>query len=286
VLDVLDDIGRRTPVDPDRTYLAGFSGGARVACAVTFALPEYFGGAIGVCGAEDLREESWLRQRVCDRLSVALITGEQDFNRGELERLREPMLSEVGVRTKVWTVEKMGHAIPDSQAALAVLKWLDEGAADRARAARQWPAMRIGTSEVLSRNEWADALLKESRERLKKPATVFSGLMQLQGLSTRWPDVPAAAAARKLLAEYDGRTERPWEQEDVAEQRRFLIAQARALDRYGSGTLPPQYEKQRADMLRGALKLWQQVRDDAPDSPAGKEAAQRISELERRASGS
>ncbi len=286
VLDVLDDIGRRTTVDADRTYLAGFSGGARVACAVTFALPEYFGGTIGVCGAEDLREESWLRLRVADRLSVALITGEQDFNRGELERLRGPMLSEVGVRTKVWTVAHMGHAIPDSQVATAVLKWLDERAAERQRAARQWPAMRIATSDVPSRNEWADALLKESQQRLQKPATLFSGLMQLHGLSTRWPDVPAAAAARKLLAEYDSQTERSWEKDDIAEQRRFLIAQARALDRYGTGTLPPQYEKQRADMLRGALKLWQQVRDDAPDSPAGKEAAERIGELERRASGS
>jgi poly(3-hydroxybutyrate) depolymerase len=283
VLDVLDDIGRRTPVDPDRIYLAGFSGGARVACAIAFALPEYFGGAIGVCGAENLREESWLRQRVVDRLSVALITGEQDFNRGELERLRGPMLSDVGVRTKVWTVAELGHAIPDSQAAATVLKWLDEGAADRRRAARQWPAMRIAASDVPSRVEWADALLKEAQQRLQKPATLYSGLMQLQGLSTRWADAAAAATARKLLAEYDSRTDRPWEQDDLAEQRRFLIAQARAVDRYGTGTLPPQYEKQRGDMIRGALELWQKVRDDAPDSPAGKEAAQRIGELQRRA---
>jgi len=286
VLDVLDDVGRRTPIDPDRTYLAGFSGGARVAVAITFALPEYFGGAIGVCGAEDLREESWLRRRVADRLSVALITGEQDFNQGELERLRGPLLTDVGVRTKVWTFAKMGHAIPDSQTATPVLKWLDEAAADRGRAARQWPAMRIAVGDPPSRTEWADALLKESQQRLQKPATLFSGLMQLQGLSTRWADVPAAAAARKLLAEYDGRTDRPWEQEDIAEQRRFLIAQARAVDRYGSGPLPAQYEKQRADMIRGALKLWQQVLDDAPESPAGKEAAQRIGELKGRASGS
>jgi hypothetical protein len=107
--------------------------------------------------------------------------------------------------------------------------------------------------------------------------------MQLQGLSTRWADAAAAATARKLLAEYDSRTDRPWEQDDLAEQRRFLIAQARAVDRYGTGTLPPQYEKQRGDMIRGALELWQKVRDDAPDSPAGKEAAQRIGELQRRA---
>ena len=50
VLDKLDD-GRRTyPVDPDQTYLSGFSGGGRMACAIGFALPECFGGIAPVCG--------------------------------------------------------------------------------------------------------------------------------------------------------------------------------------------------------------------------------------------
>ena len=37
-----------------------------------------------------------------DRLSVALMTGDGDFNRAEVERLRGPYLSEVGVRTHWW----------------------------------------------------------------------------------------------------------------------------------------------------------------------------------------
>jgi len=282
VLDVLDDVARRRAVDPDRVYLTGFSGGARVACGIAFALPEYFGGVIGVCGAERLRDESWLRQRVADRLSVALVTGEQDFNRNELELLRGPLLADVGVRGKVWAVPQMGHAIPDAQVLAEVLKWLDEGAGDRGRKARQWPAMRIGGSSIPSRTGWADLLFKEARTRLQRPATLYSGLMQLQGLATRWPDVPAAGAARKLLAEYDARPERPWEEDDLAEQRRFLVAEARALDRYGSSSFPPQYAKERPAVLAKAIELWQQVRDDRPDSPAGKEAAQRIPELERK----
>ena len=85
VLDVLDDLRRQYNIDPDRTYIGGFSGGGRIACAIGFSLPEYFGGVVPVCAAGDLREESWLRQRVIDRLSVALLTGESDFNRGEVE---------------------------------------------------------------------------------------------------------------------------------------------------------------------------------------------------------
>ncbi len=101
VLDVLDDIRRNYPTDADRTYLTGFSGGGRIACAIAFALPEYFGGAMPICASGDLRGESWLRQRVIDRLSVALLTGEKDFNRAEIERLRGPMLKEVGVSARL-----------------------------------------------------------------------------------------------------------------------------------------------------------------------------------------
>ena len=141
VLDVLDDMRRRYTVDADRTYLAGFSGGARIACSVAFGLPEYFGGVAAVCGAEKLREESWLRQRVIDRLSVALITGETDFNRSELERFREPMLTGVGVRTQVVMVPKLGHGIPVDRQLAKVFAWLEEGLPERQKLARQWPAM-------------------------------------------------------------------------------------------------------------------------------------------------
>jgi poly(3-hydroxybutyrate) depolymerase len=58
VLDVLDEVRRSLPIDADRTYIAGFSGGGRIACAVSFALPEYFGGALPICASGDLRGES------------------------------------------------------------------------------------------------------------------------------------------------------------------------------------------------------------------------------------
>src|SRR5262245_54983593 len=82
VMDVLDDVRRKHPIDPDRTYVAGFSGGARIACGVAFGLPEHFGGVMSLGAAGDLREDSWLRHRVIDRLSVAFLAGETDFNRG------------------------------------------------------------------------------------------------------------------------------------------------------------------------------------------------------------
>lgn len=279
VLDVLDDVRRRYPIDPDRTYMGGFSGGGRIACNIAFALPELFGGVLGVCASEQLREESWLRQRVADRLSVALLTGETDFNRGELERLRGPYLTDVGVRAKVWTVDGMGHSIPASATLVEAVKWLEAGLADRQKLARAWPASRIAGTTAPTREQLATALQLEGQARLKQPATLYSGLMQLVGVSQRWGDTPAAAAANKTLDEYERRTERPWEADDISEQRRFLVAEARALTAYATGPLPGQYTAQRPNMVKGALERWQTVLMDQPTGALADEARKQIAAL-------
>ena len=100
VMDVLSDLKSNHNIDPDRTYIGGFSGGGRIACMIAFAFPEHFGGVMPVCAGGQLRDESWLRQRVVDRLSIAQLTGEKDFNRGEVERLRQRELELLGVRCK------------------------------------------------------------------------------------------------------------------------------------------------------------------------------------------
>jgi predicted esterase len=284
VLDVLDDLRRNYPIDADRTYIAGFSGGGRVACAIAFALPECFGGVLPICAGHDLREESWLRQRVADRLRVASPTGEKDFNRAEVERLRVPYLKEVGVTARGWTQRGMGHDIPSTPMLLEAYRWLDEGAAKRREQAKRYPASRLSGDAVPDRREQAQALLAEGKKRLEKTETLYSGLMQLKGCLERWPDLETAAEARKILVEYDRRDVRPWEKEDIAEQRRFLIARARTLDAYASGDLPSVYAKMRGDMAKQAMQLWQQVLDDAPDSDAGREAKKRIPALQKLAS--
>lgn len=278
VMDVLDDLRRKFKIDPDRTYLAGFSGGGRVACAIGFALPEYFGGVIPICAGGELREESWLRQRVIDRLSVALLTGENDFNRGEVERWRQPMLADLGLRARAWTCPKLGHAVPGGKGLVEVFRWLEEGLPVRRALAKKHPASRM--TEAASREDWAAALLTEGKGRLKEAKTLYSGLMQLKGVSDRWPDVPAAREARAILEEYDSRPERPWEADDIAEQRRTLIARARSLDGYASGPMPKQYQAQHADMLRASIGLWHKVIADGGDREAVAKARERIPKLE------
>jgi pimeloyl-ACP methyl ester carboxylesterase len=276
VLDVLDDIRRLHPVDPDRTYVAGFSGGGRVACAMAFALPELFGGVMPICAGGELREEPWLRHRAIERLSMGFVTGTNDFNLGEVSRFCGPMFGDIGIQTKVTVVPNLGHGIPDGKALAPVLDWLDKGVADRRKLAEKYPASRIDGDRAPSREEWAKELLAEGKSRIKDRTTVYSGLMQLQGVMTRWPDLATADEARQILLDYENRNDKPWEADDIAEQRKFLIARARAVDGYGSGDLPEQYLKQRPDMLNAAIALWEQVLADGQDAKAVAEAKRRI----------
>jgi hypothetical protein len=279
VLDVLDDLRRNYPIDPDRTYISGLSGGGYMATAIAFALPEYFGGVMPICGSGDLRQESWLRQRAVERLSVALMTGQKDFNRPEAERLRGTYFKEVGVRTRVWVQPGLGHSIPKAGILAEAYAWMEAGAKARGEAARRYPAQRIAGNAAPDRDALARALLAEAKKRLEKPETVFTGLRQLRGCAERWPDVAAADEAKKILLEHDGKAEKPWEADESAERRRFLVARARALDAFVSGDLPGLWADSRPGMARQAIELWQKIAADGPDTPAGQEAKKRIPEL-------
>ncbi len=285
VLDVLDDVRRRFNTDVDRTYLGGFSGGGRIACHIGFALPEYFGGVIPVCAAGELREESWLRRRCIDRLSVAFVTGERDFNRAEIERFRGPILQDVGVRTRRWVQAGKGHNLPDGATVTEVLKWLDEAAADRRKLAEAFPTARAPADHSLDRSEQSRQLLAEAEKLIGDQKRTYDALMLMKGISVRWPDLPEAKRATQVLLRYDAQPDGRWREDDVNEQRLFLIARARGLDRYASGALPKPYEAQRVNMTRAALQLWEQVIADGQDQKAVAEARERIPELTKTVDG-
>lgn len=282
VLDCLDDVRRQLPLDPDRTYVAGFSGGGRMACGIGFALSDYFGGVFPIAASGDLRPEPYLRHRAIDRLSAALVTGTTDFNRGEVERWRSPFWKEIGIRTKVWTVEG-GHAIPPPATVAAALKWLDEGAAARGALAKKYPASRVAIDGAPSREEAAKALLAEGQEKAKAKETLHAGLMLLKGVLERWPDLPAAAEAKKTLQGFEGKGDRAWEKDDVAEQLKYAAAEARALEDYVTKGIPEasQYAKQRPDMAKRAIELWGLVIQTAPDSDDAKAGKESVPDLEK-----
>lgn len=280
-LDVLDELRRDFGIDPDRTYIGGFSGGGRIACAIGFSLPEYFGGVIPVCAAGDLREETWLRHRVRERISVAHLTGESDFNRGEVERFRGPMLAAVGVRSKVWVAPRTGHAVPTTPVVKEAIEWLEQAAPQRRQMATKYPASRMAADDSPSRTQWAQRLLGEGESRLKNAETRYSGLMQVKGVLERWPDLKTANDAKSILIKFEQSADKTWEEEDIAEQRRFLVARAKSLTDYALGPLPAQYQRQRPDMARAAVELWTLVINDGQDEAAVAQGRERLRELDK-----
>lgn len=282
VLDCFDDVRRQMPLDPDRTYIAGFSGGARMACSIGFALPELFGGILPICASGELRPEPWLRHRLIDRLSIALVTGTTDFNRGEVERWRGPFWKEIGIRTRVW-IPAIGHTLPSPVIATEAIKWLEEGREKREALAKKFPVTRTSPDGAPSREDAAKALLSEGKEKLKTKETLHAGLMLMKGVLERWPDLASATEAKKLLQEQEGKADRSWEKDDVAEQLKYLTAEARSLGDYAIKGTPEasQYAKQRPNLAKRAIELWKVVIENTPDSPAGKEGKERVAELEK-----
>ena len=266
VLDALDDVRRHYRIDPDRTYLAGFSGGGRMACTVGFALPEYFGGVVPICGTNPPPTLTYLRHRLADRLSVAFVTGATDFNRKENEVYMEPYLRELGVRTRLWVVPGMGHAVPGPDVLAAVHAWLEEDLPRRRASARARPGLGVTADETPAAAQQAAGLLETAEAELKQPDRVWRGVALLQGVRARWPGKAGDRAARRLREiQADNKLLERIEEQGGADERRSLLAQAKGLERFG----------QKAK----ALEAWRLLLKLHPDTPEGRQAAEAVRRL-------
>lgn len=269
VLDVLDDIRRTFPVDPDQTYVAGFSGGGRMACAIGFALPECFGGIAPVCGTNPLTKITYLRHRAADRLSLAFITGETDMNRKENEAFMHPWMEEVGIRSKLWVVPGLGHAIPDAKVTAEVYAFLKEDLKRRRADREAFPGLSLPTADELASDKLSLRFADEGIRLVNDPKHAWRGVALLQGVTQRWPKTPAAAKAASRLGEVlkdEKLLERIGEQGDKDEQL-SLSAQARAFERFGR--------------IPQAIQAWEILVMSQPGSPAALMAEKEIRRLRK-----
>jgi predicted esterase len=274
-LDVLDDIRRRMHVETARIYVGGFSEGARTACAVAHAYPEFVGGVIAVGGAGPQRTEPWLRDRARELLSVALVAGELDPARAELQRYRLPVLEGGGVRSRLWLVPRAGHAMPPAAVLEEALLWLEAARPARLALALRYPTSLVAPGVVPLPETWARGVVQEARLRLKDARTRDTGLMQLEGVTQRWPGTSAANEAKKLLGE------QPWEKVRDRVQQEYYFREAAALDAYLGGPLSPRDLPNKALLLRSSQQLWQEVVRYGAETKEGRQAAQRLEELRK-----
>jgi hypothetical protein len=282
VLDVLDDVRRRFPVDPDRTYITGISGGAHFASQVAHALPELFGGVVPVCGAWNLRVEQPLRQRMRERVSVALLTGQYDFNGPEMAKEFYPVCQLQGIRSRLWVYPGVGHGYPPPAALEEVFGWVEAGLPQRREAGALYPASRL-TIDVTP-DDWAAAVLLEGLQRLQTPGMELAGLFQIIEVADRWQGLPVAGLAQKLLAEFDTHSPVPWKDYYKQERLLYRYVQAKMFDGTLNRAPPPGYPVPRINLLVIGITLWQEISELAPaNSPVSKEAKSRLAALHREA---
>ena len=271
ILDVLDDIRRLYPIDPDQTYLTGFSGGGRMACAIGFALPEYFGGVIPVCGTNPISGPSYLRHRAEDRLSVAFVTGEKDMNRKENEEYMVPWFQDLGIRSKLWVVPKMGHAIPSGDVMAEVFAWVAEDLQRRREDAKARPKLVVTASDTPSATEQAGRFVEAAVADFKQPARTWRGVALLQGVTQRWGKTKAGKEARGLLKEVlnDNKLVERISEQGADDEVKSVSAQAKALERFGQNAQ--------------AIEAWGILAKNYEGAPIATKAAENIKRLRAKA---
>jgi len=267
ILDVTDDVRRRFRIDPNQTYIGGFSGGGRLACTVGFAMPEIFAGIIPVCGTNPPGSLTYLRHRLVDRVSVAFVTGEQDFNRRENEVWMAPYVKELDVRSRLWIAPGTGHDIPGPALMEDVVAWLAADVRRRQEDARDRPLLNFKADEALRDDALADRLFEAAQNELKEKQRVWNGVAILHGIASRWPKSETAAKSKGLLEKVAG-DERLVEELGPLrwnDDRKSFGAQARGLERFG--------------MTPKAIEVWQALSAQYPDSPIADEAQKEIDRL-------
>lgn len=133
-------------IDLDRVYAAGFSGGARMSGMLGFFQPDIFRGTIQNSGADFYRPVAQvyatslvdtigkpygLFDATADEIAqaqhvrFALITGTNDFRRGNILDVYNGGFAKEGFQAKLFDVPGMGHEICSADTLSAALDFLD-----------------------------------------------------------------------------------------------------------------------------------------------------------------
>lgn len=83
----LEALRQRQAYDPARVYVAGWSGGGRVASLIATQFPSLFDGALYICGVDFWKDPSKLDMDRIRNNRYVFLTGEQDFNRAETKHI-------------------------------------------------------------------------------------------------------------------------------------------------------------------------------------------------------
>lgn len=145
-LHALKNVGQRYLVDPARSYVGGWSGGARTAQALVLAYPELFRGALMIAGSfpignsepsvtltgdrlvlfpNPLPADDALLARLRSESRLVMLTGEQDTELLRWDVLTLQSMREAEVDGSLIRVPRLGHVVPEARWLERALRMLD-----------------------------------------------------------------------------------------------------------------------------------------------------------------
>ena len=119
-------VEERYSIDPDRIYVAGFSGGGKVASLTAPRFANLFRGAIYICGVEFWSETNPERLSLATSSRYVFVTGTRDFNRLPTKRAYDKYLHAGMTNSKLMVVKGMEHETPDAEQLREAIDYLDQ----------------------------------------------------------------------------------------------------------------------------------------------------------------
>lgn len=276
VLDVLDDLRRRYTIDPDRTYIAGYSGGGSTAALIATALPEYFGGVIASNTVVPIPQTASRLERVRSRLSVVMFAGGREPLALNVGRLDGPIFAKFGVRSQYRVFPGRGHAMPHAPAFDDAYAWLEQGVGQRRAAALKRASSRIAGAPT--RQQQAKLFFDDANTLLDDETQVHLALAFMDDIAQRWGDLTEGREAKRIFEEYKSRSDRPWEKLAKRERLARTLFLAELYDREANGVGLSKLE--RGVVAKGAIRNWRIILSDSDDEALKARARQRIEPLQ------
>lgn len=150
-LHALANVQARHPVDRERVYIAGFSGGSRTAIRIAAAYADLFTGALLMGGTKVIGEEDFapppveLMERLQTRMRIVHSTGREDMPNLRLDGRSAEALRERCV-AGVYRINArgVGHALPDRRTLTRALARLDQAVGADERSAQDACSAALG----------------------------------------------------------------------------------------------------------------------------------------------
>lgn len=256
-LDVLGDVQRRYRVDPNRTYIAGYSGGALIAQKLALAMPECFGGLMCMSQRLALHGGTATMVRAAERIDIVALCGGNELVGPEVEHVDVPVARASGFRAGSMVSRHLGHKRPAVNTIEAAYQWLEDGVDKRRELAKTYSSTCINWQRRFDQETWGQALLEELETlRDKEPQRAIA---IVRWMMERWAETDLADEAATVVADIEPAAALAVEQSTAARQRKVETAMLEGYERAAQDRRASLSRERKAGFAKLALRYLDQA---------------------------